>query len=644
MSEWICLMLGPRAENEDPDLIRKSIQHIVRGAEVFIPAVITEAGSQREFQYVVEGYAFVRRDRPDAAFMKLENTRYVQSILTTSVRRSNGTCSLAAIPETDIARMRERIQKEVDQDIDVGDTVQVMSGPYKEIKGIVIEDLPETQSVQVYIRLLSKEAIVTLPRSFLRLIKHKVRPKLLDLLPGYKSWAVSAKAVAAWDVSKAQGVASAFERWAPLEYRRHRADSLTKTHLGAQKLPLSTSRLAGHAVRWFRVRDFLDRYERTSELVWIADAPLHVPDALRAALVPWYRLKAWGNRLQDLRHVPEVDREFDVRKLAAKVLCYSRLVNFQAGWDGVTGDMYLLGAELSRLEDRMLDNVLIDGFNLAFRCRFAPMLRDLKDSQGRPTGIIFGCLRSLAALQKRFPKAALHVCWDGSSKRRKAAYEGYKANRPQRGEDGFDQIGFLRGFLPLVGVTQHWHPDEEADDVIATLVKGEMAQQRNVIVSTDRDLLQLVENTTIVLTPAVGAGKEKLYDQDAVVGEYGVEPSKLPQLRAMTGDTSDNLPGVARVPSKILAALVRSYGTVDGIYSSGLPGITKSQYAKLKEAEGQVKMNADLMTLRVDVPVIRTNPNPDPTAAEARLGDVDVKPETISVFFGDVSGFVKEAP
>jgi 5'-3' exonuclease/transcription antitermination factor NusG len=641
---WLILELGPHAEGEDPDLIRRSIQHVVRNADVFIPAVVTTSGTNRVFQYVVEGYAFVRQDRPQNAFLKLSNTRFVQSVLVDSARRINGACSLATISEAEIDRMRKRIQQEVDQDIAVGDTVLITSGPYKEIEGRVIEDLPETKSVQVYVKLRSKEAIVMLPRSFLQLVAHRIRPKLLDLLPSFQRWVGAAKILATWDASGNVRVVRAFEIWTPLEHQRQKADILSRTYLGAHKLPLDTEPLARAALRWARTRRLSHQLTNLTELTRLSDTAFGVPPALVKAVVPWYKLTRWVENAAQLAHVPIADAHLDVGPIARTALCYRRLYDFQAAWHGVTETMYSLGEQLSLLEDRMLDNVLIDGFNLAFRCRFAPSLRDLKDTHGRPTGIIFGYLRSLASLQKRFPKAVLHVCWDGSSKRRKAAYEGSKANRPARGEDGFDQVGFLRGFLPLIGVVQHWNPDEEADDVIATLVTGSMAQQRNVIVSTDRDLLQLVGRTTIVLTPAVGAGKEKLFDTDAGVDEYGVEPGKLPHLRAMTGDTSDNLPGVVRVPSKILAALVRSHGTVDGIYSSGLPGLTKTQYAKLKEAEAQIRMNADLMTLRVDVSVIRTDPNPDQIAAEARLGDVEVKPEAISVFFGDVAGFYKEAP
>jgi len=108
----------------------------------------------------------------------------------------------------------------------------------------------------------------------------------------------------------------------------------------------------------------------------------------------------------------------------------------------------------------------------------------------------------------------------------------------------------------------------------------------------------------------------------------------------MVGDNSDNIPGVSRIPSKILSALVRSYGTVDKVFSSGLPGLTKAQYAKLREAEEQIRLNVDLMTLR-EIPVTQIDPNPDQIAASTRLQDVEVKPEVIEPLYGSRQGFLK---
>jgi 5'-3' exonuclease len=290
----------------------------------------------------------------------------------------------------------------------------------------------------------------------------------------------------------------------------------------------------------------------------------------------------------------------------------------------------------------MVQNVLVDGHNLAFRCFHAPGMSSLTDKHGRPTGVILGFLRSLGALKKRFPEAALHVVWDGSSKRRKQRFNEYKANRDGSASIApeapsgirFDPLRVLRDMLPLFGIRQAWNPDEEADDVIATLVRGQLSSEINVIFSTDRDLLQLVSTTTSLLTPPAGSRNEVLYDPGTVVKTMGVPPGKVVELRSLYGDTSDNIPGVPRVPKKVLRSLIQAHGSVDSVFRSGLAGLTKGQYERLRSAEPQVRINVELMTL-VDVGVTTASSDVDPDNVADRLRELDISPDSlIETFFG----------
>jgi DNA polymerase-1 len=273
-------------------------------------------------------------------------------------------------------------------------------------------------------------------------------------------------------------------------------------------------------------------------------------------------------------------------------------------------------------------NIIVDGHNLAFRCLYAPGMADLADSQGRPTGIILGFLRSLGALRKRWP-SALYVSWDGSSQRRKAKYPDYKANRPAHvGPPTFDQMDYLRKILPALGVYQVYNPNEEADDVIATLARKKLSSQKTVIFSTDRDFIQLVNSNVSVLIPALGARKELLFDPEAVKEHYGVAPEVMVQLRALLGDSSDNLPGVPRVPKKVLRSLIQAHGSVEAVYRSGLAGVSKVQYDRLRSAEPQVRINVELMALK-DVPFTKVDPNPNPDEVAALLRAVEITPNSI---------------
>jgi len=291
--------------------------------------------------------------------------------------------------------------------------------------------------------------------------------------------------------------------------------------------------------------------------------------------------------------------------------------------------------------EMIVQNVLIDGHNLAFRCLHAPGISRLTDRNGRPSGMVFGFLRSVAALKKRYPEASFWVAWDGSNQRRRSRYPEYKRHRKARkgnavsgGEEGFDPLLCLRELLPLMGLRQVWNSREEADDVIATLVRGELDGQTNLVYSTDRDFLQLVSSSTKLLYPAIGSRREVLFDEAGVENLYGVRPCKMLQLRALFGDESDNLPGVPRVPKKVLKSLVQSYGDVDGVYTSGLSAVNRGQYERLRGAEPQVRINLEVMAL-VNVEVSRTDPDVDEDGVARRLEDLDIKAASIlQAFFG----------
>jgi len=273
---------------------------------------------------------------------------------------------------------------------------------------------------------------------------------------------------------------------------------------------------------------------------------------------------------------------------------------------------------------------------MAVRCAMAPGLGDLRDAKGRPTGAIVGFLNSLAALRRKYPNAEFWVCWDNPSTRRKALYPDYKANRnPVRATF---EVEWLKAALPLLGVWQATSEGEEADDVVASLVCGRLEGQRNLIVSNDRDFMQLVTETTNVLVPAVGVGKEKLCTPDFVKSEYGVEPSKMLHFRALGGDSSDNIPGAPGCGSKTASKLLDLYGTVDGIFVSNLAGLSQSLRDKLRAAEEQVRLNLLLMALVRDLDLRLTSPNLDQTEICKRLDDIGMnKSRVSSAFFSEVT-------
>lgn len=639
-SRWVILELSPRADGEDPDVIRKSIASALRGgAEVYIPASITQVGSNRIVHHYVEGYAFVRQVREDAAYFRIENTHYVQSVL---VDRAKGKRCIATLSSAEIEAMRASIKVDADQGIQVGDRVTVASGPYKDLAGIVLEDCPESDTVQVLIRLRSKEAIVSFPRSFLVLLERTKVRRFLQDVHHLRGWVRVNRVLRGWGPEVLFPLAGLYTTWQGFYGWRQKLRVRVLAE-GVLNWSFTLEGLEDRYRRWSGVYKKSTRLTRLQQMCLPLEVPIKLPKDLAALHKRVRLLGSWGTRVRHLLPLLRVDPVLDLERLRNLSDKYLQVARCRSRLAAVINDYNALRDKARNLEERVVDNILVDGFNLAFRCRFAPGLSELADKQGRPTGMITGFLRSLASYRKRWAKSNIVVCWDGSSSRRKEIYADYKSNRVERQAESFDQVGFLRDLLPFIGVTQAVCPTEEADDVIATLVSTSFEGERNLILSNDHDLLQLVGFTTLQLIPAVGARKEQLYDADAVQAEYGISAQQFVHYRAFAGDSSDNIPGVPRVPTKVLAALVRSHGTVDGTYASGLPGLTKKQYQQLRASEAQVRLNVGLMTLRRDVPVTLTSVKSDQIQAESLLATVDVNSETVAAFFATPRGHLKES-
>lgn len=598
LTDWIVVQLTPYGEKEAPAAIHRAATKILGRCEVYVPAQETQVGEDKTLHYLMPGYAFVRKERADRDYRRLEGTRLFQSLLRTGK-------GLATVSSSDIDDFKEKLRAQVNQGIGEGDIVLICSGPYKNIEATVILELPEERSVQVHIELRSKQSIITLPRSALKIVDRAPLSLYFARLGYLRSWLKMAETVLSYrgELAKLQ---RSFERYLFVA-RAMRSGQLLYAFVHAYPRP-GAGLHAMHA-------EVLRRFEAVRRVThWLNRG---------RELYNWVNFsgfEALRRRMLDTSARYRAVCQFEER---VKVLS-----------EGVEDTVRELARGNKEGGDKVMQNVLVDGHNLAFRCAYAPGMARLTDTKGRPTGMILGFLRSLGALRKRFPEACFWVAWDGSSKRRRAQYPDYKGTRARRdtavkvGGEEFDPLLVLREVLGSLGVRQVWNSAEEADDVLATLVRGELAGQMNLICSTDRDFLQLVDASTMFLFPAVGSRKEVLYDVAGVEHQFGVPPEKVVQLRSLFGDASDNLPGVARVPKKLLKKLLQEHGSVDGIYTSGLAALNRGQYERLMEAAPQVKINLEIMAL-VDVSISRSDPDLDPDRAAERLHDLDIKASPI---------------
>lgn len=594
---WLVLELTPKGEKENPYLVERELCKHLPGVTVYIPAIETQVGDDQVVHYLMKGYAFVQNGPTltPKKLKKLEGTRYIQSVLTSG-------STLVPVEDSYIEEMKEKIRAEVNQGIGIGDTVEICSGPYKHIEASVIVELPETKEVQVFVQLRSKQALLTLPRSVLKVVDRAPLSPYFARLGYLRAWAGMAKVLLSYNPPHRR-----------LQDTYLMYDQITSWMAKGSKLFsfVHSERLEGGIQRLRASVELVEALER-----WRADANRIYQFLYFDDLMPRERVSSLSEKYIQLAWLSDVE---------------NRVLDISHEVEGVARD---LAAQSREGDDSMtVQNVLVDGHNLAHRCYHAPGIGNLKSRSGAPTGVIVGFLRSLGALKKRFPEAKFWVAWDGSSQRRKQLYGEYKAGRTTATFP--DQEKFLEDILPTLGVRQVFNSEEEADDVLATLVRGPLAEDRNLIFSTDKDFLQVVTDTTMLLTPAIGSRKEILYNPERVKEVFGLPPDGVVQLRAFYGDQSDNLPGVPRVPKKTLKSLVVAHKTVQGVYSSGLASLSRGQYERLRTAESQVRLNLEAMSL-VDVELTHIYPDVDADEASRRLGGIDVDPSPIlKAFFGN---------
>ena len=208
---------------------------------------------------------------------------------------------------------------------------------------------------------------------------------------------------------------------------------------------------------------------------------------------------------------------------------------------------------------------LVDGTGLVHRSFFA--VRGLATRSGQPTGAIYGFINTIRALMGIEQPTHFVVTFDVSgSTSREEAFPEYKAHRPKMDEDLATQLPFIDkacAALRLPVVIAHGF---EADDVIATLARQAVDQGFDVVIITsDKDLLQLVSDHVSVLSPGRDGKPEKRYDREGVIERMGVPPERVVDLLALVGDAVDNIPGVPGIGDKGARDLLQQFGSLDDL-------------------------------------------------------------------------------
>lgn len=239
---------------------------------------------------------------------------------------------------------------------------------------------------------------------------------------------------------------------------------------------------------------------------------------------------------------------------------------------------------------------------LLFRAYFAQSYtRRLAD--GTPTNAIYGFLQYLFDAVNNFKPSHVVCCWDmGSQTFRSQMYIGYKANRPEAPLDLIPQFDLVKTMVSALGIPNVGVPGYEADDCIGTLSKKLSGEGHVYVLSGDHDLLQLVSERIHVVIMKKGRNNYNVFDLEFLKTEKGLLPHQVVELKGLTGDTSDNYPGVKGIGEKTALKLLIEYGNVDGILSN-LPALAASIRTKIENSLDMLHLSRELAQIRLDVPL-----------------------------------------
>jgi len=250
--------------------------------------------------------------------------------------------------------------------------------------------------------------------------------------------------------------------------------------------------------------------------------------------------------------------------------------------------------------------MILDGNSIVNRAFYG--IRQLNAPDGTPTNAVYGFIAILQRLLDEQKPDAVCVSFDLKAPTfRHKQYEAYKAQRKGMPEELAVQMPILKELLDAMGIRRYELEGYEADDILGTVSAiCEKSGWDCVIVTGDKDSLQLISDTTTVCNVKTRMGQTEtiLYTPQTFKEEYGFEPRKMVDLKALMGDSSDNIPGVPGVGEKTAMSLVQNYGGIDSIYEKlDELDIKDGMRKKLISGEDSARMSYELATILRDIPL-----------------------------------------
>jgi DNA polymerase I len=252
--------------------------------------------------------------------------------------------------------------------------------------------------------------------------------------------------------------------------------------------------------------------------------------------------------------------------------------------------------------------LLIDGFNLAYRCFYA--IPELTRADGFPTNCLHGWVKSLWKLADQEKPEAILVFFDlGGPQDRLALLPEYKAQREEMPEALVKQLPYVKLLTKALGFVGIEIDGVESDDLLASQAVALAEQGHEVlIVSSDKDFAQIVDDKIKIMLPPPTANPKlgwRLLDAAGVVEKFGVPPNQIAHYLALVGDTSDNIPGLEGVGPKTAAKWLQQFADVEGVIAHA-GELKPDRFQEVVRANAEnLRRNLKITTLKLDHPTVR---------------------------------------
>ena len=227
-------------------------------------------------------------------------------------------------------------------------------------------------------------------------------------------------------------------------------------------------------------------------------------------------------------------------------------------------------------------------------------LPPMNSPMGEPVGAVYGLTKDLFTLIEKHHPDCLFCAFDLPEQTfRSKIYTEYKANRSAMPDDLRPQIGFVHEILDAMNIPRLSLPGFEADDIMATAARMIAEQNRNcVIVTSDKDCRQLINDHVSLFNLRKG----QVYKAEELLADWGIRPDQVIDFQSLVGDSTDNIPGVAKIGPKTATELLQQFGTLEGVYEN-IDKVTGKKKEYLLTGKELAFLSRQLVTLKNDVPI-----------------------------------------